>query len=378
MLLMVFNLAFTFPMSIWGSIITAYENFVFQKLVGIVRIILNPLVMIAMLLIGYRAIGMVVVTTIFNVVTLLINYWYCKKRLKIQVRFGHFQWGFFKEVSVYSFWIFLNAIMDRIYWSTGQFVLGMFKGAATVAIYAIAVQLYSLYIGFSTSISGVFLPKITSMVTQKNSEKEISDIFIKTGRIQFIIMSFVLSGFILFGRQFIHIWAGADYDEAYIIALFLFIPGTVPLIQNLGIVILQAKNQMKFRSLCYVFISTIGLLISIPLAKLYGGIGCVIGTTFSVVMGQIVIINIYYRYKIHIDIISFWKEIAKMVVAPLSLVLLGFLFLNNKEVNTLSILILYITAFSIIYILVFYKFSMNQYERQLFTVPLSRLLNKLR
>ena len=33
MLLMVFNLAFTFPMSIWGSIITAYENFVFQKLV---------------------------------------------------------------------------------------------------------------------------------------------------------------------------------------------------------------------------------------------------------------------------------------------------------------------------------------------------------
>ena len=82
-------------MSIWGSIITAYENFVFQKLVGIVRIILNPLVMIAMLLIGYRAIGMVVVTTIFNVVTLLINYWYCKKRLKIQVRFGHFQWGFF-------------------------------------------------------------------------------------------------------------------------------------------------------------------------------------------------------------------------------------------------------------------------------------------
>ena len=67
-----------------------------------------------------------------------------------------------------------------------------------------------------------------------------------------------------------------------------------------------------------------------------------------------------------------------MVVAPLSLVLLGFLFLNNKEVNTLSILILYITAFSIIYILVFYKFSMNQYERQLFTVPLSRSLNKLR
>ena len=35
MLLMVFNIAFTFPMSIWGAIITAYEDFIFQRLVNI-------------------------------------------------------------------------------------------------------------------------------------------------------------------------------------------------------------------------------------------------------------------------------------------------------------------------------------------------------
>lgn len=376
MLLMIFNLAFTFPMSIWGAIITAYENFVFQQLVGIVRVILNPLVMIMMLLMGYRAIGMVVVTTIFNVVTLLINYWYCKRELKIQVRFGHFRWGFFKEVSVYSFWIFLNAIMDRIYWSTGQFVLGVFKGAATVAVYAVAIQLYTLYMSFSTSISGVFLPKITSMITQKSSDKEISDIFIKMGRIQFVIMSFVLSGFILFGRQFINLWAGTDYDEAYMIALLLFIPGTVPLIQNLGIVILQAKNQMKFRSLCYVFVSIIGLLVSIPLAKLYGGIGCVIGTSLSVVLGQVFIINIYYYKVIHIDVIRFWKEIAKMMISPLIFIIFCLLFINDKDINSFSILILYVIAFSVIYVFGFYKFSMNKYERELFVLPLFRLLGK--
>lgn len=96
MLLMVFNIAFTFPMSIWGAIITAYENFVFQKMVGIVRIILNPAVMIVLLLIGYKAIAMVVATTIFNVVTLLINYWYCKNKLQIKVRVRSFQMGLFQ------------------------------------------------------------------------------------------------------------------------------------------------------------------------------------------------------------------------------------------------------------------------------------------
>lgn len=65
MLLMTLNLAITFPFSLFGSIITAYEDFIFQKLINIARIILNPLVMVVMLNMGYKAIGMVVVTTTF-------------------------------------------------------------------------------------------------------------------------------------------------------------------------------------------------------------------------------------------------------------------------------------------------------------------------
>ena len=261
MLLMVFNIAFTFPMSIWGAIITAYENFVFQKLVNIARIILNPLVMILLLSMGYKAITMVVVITLFNVATLCINAWYCKYRLNIKVKFARFKWEFLKEVSIYSFWLFLNAIMDRIYWSTGQFVLGMFAGAMAVAVYAIAIQLEHIFMSFSTAITNVFLPKITAMVARGHSEKEISDLFIRTGRIQYLVMAFILTGFILFGKQFVILWAGSAYEEAYYISLLFFIPLTVPLIQNLGITILQARNQMKFRSSLYVVIAICSLYI---------------------------------------------------------------------------------------------------------------------
>lgn len=376
MLLMIFNLAFTFPMSIWGAIITAYENFVFQKLVGIVRVILNPLVMIMMLLMGYRAIGMVVVTTIFNVVTLLINYWYCKKELKIQVCFGHFQWGFFKEVSVYSFWIFLNAIMDRIYWSTGQFVLGMFKGAAMVAVYAVAIQLQAIYIGFSTAMSGVFLPKVTAMVTKENNEKAISDLFIRTGRIQYLIMAFILTGFIVFGKSFICLWAGAEYEEAYWIALCFFIPLTVPLIQNLGITILQARNQMKFRSTLYVFIAIASLCISIPLAKLYGGIGCAVGTALALIAGQVIAMNIYYHRVIHIDIPKFWKEIGKISFTPLGIGLLFYCLFRVYEINTVWMFVVSILVFSLAYIPLVWFSGMNSYEKELFISPMRRIANR--
>lgn len=377
LLLMTFNLAITFPFSIFGSIIIAYEDFVFQKLINIARIILNPIAMIVMLFMGYRAIGMVVITTLFNILTLLINCWYCYHKIHIKIYFRHFKWGFLKEISIYSFWIFLNTIMDRIYWSTGQFVLGIYSGAVSVAIYAVAIQLQGIYMSFSTAISGVFLPKITSIVTHSNDNRIISDLFIRIGRIQYIIMVFILTGFIIFGRQFIMLWAGNDYEEAYGITLLFFIPLIIPLIQNLGITILQARNQMKFRSLLYVMIALLSLGLSIPLAKHYGGMGCAVSTAFALIAGQVIGMNIYYHKKVGIDILLFWKEIGKMSLVPLGLGVVTYVILQYASLpDTVFHLGLSILLFSAVYIPMYWFYGMNEYERQLFSEPIKRILHK--
>ena len=189
MIILIFNLAVTFPLSIFGAVVTAYEDFIFQKVVQIVRILLNTVVMICLLKMGYRAVAMVVVQTLFNLVTLLLNYYYCRRKIGIRIVFGRFRWGFLREVTVYSFWIFLNAIMDRIYWGTGQFVLGATVGTAAVAVFAVAIYLKDMYYSFSTSISGVFLPKVTAMITTGASEQTVSDLFIRIGRIQYIVLA---------------------------------------------------------------------------------------------------------------------------------------------------------------------------------------------
>ncbi len=377
--LMTFNLAFTFPMSIWGSIMTAYERFVFQRVVSIVRSVLNPVVMVLLLAIGYKAVAMVVVTTIFNVVTLLINWWYCKYRLYIKIRFAKFHWWFLKEVSVYSFWIFLNAIMDRIYWSTGQFVLGVYRGAIAIAIYAVAIQLQNMYMMFSSAITGVFLPKVTSMVSKGAKDEDISDLFIRTGRLQYIVMAFILSAFIVFGKPFILLWAGAGYTDAYYLCLMFFIPLTVPLIQNLGITILQARNQMKFRSLLYIIIALASLALSILLAKPYGGYGCAFATSLALFLGQVVIMNIYYQRRQHLDMVRFWKEIAKMSVVPICFIVAGLFVTNSALSGSVSIIRFAVLGlvFTAVYGMAFWHFSMSRDERLLIVQPLANLRNRI-
>lgn len=376
MLLMVFNLAITFPLSIFGSIITAYENFVFPKVVSIVRIILNTVTMVVLLEIGYRAIGMVVVTTLFNIATLLLNFWYCKARLRIKIYFKYFEWKLLKEVATYSFFIFLNIIMDRIYWSTGQFVLGSLAGAVAVAVYAIAINFQAMYMNFSTAISGVFLPKVTAMATKNKSDIEISNLFIRTGRIQYIVMSFILSGFILFGKQFIVLWAGADYTDAYFIALLFLIPATIPLVQNLGITILQARNQMKFRSFLYIAIAICSLGLQIPLTRLFGGIGCAIGVSIAIVVGQIIGMNIYYYKKQAIDIPEFWKEILKMSISPFVLSIATYFMLMRFPLDTPVNLAIGVLLYTFVYLPLFWVFSMNNFERELLRRPIVNFLKK--
>ena len=378
MLFLIFNLAVTFPLSIFGSIITAYEHFVFPKLINIIRTVLNTMIMVCLLEMGYKAVAMVVLQSIFNLLTLIINYIYCKYRLKIKLFFRNFQWKFLKEVSIYSFWIFLNVIMDRIYWSTGQFVLGAFVGTAAVAVFAVAIQLEQMYMQFSTAISSVFLPKVTSMVARNDNPKEISDIFIRTVRIQYIIMSLILTGFVIFGRDFIKLWAGNAYENTYIITLLFFISLTIPLIQNLGITILQARNQMKFRSLLYIIIATFSLIFQIILAKKYAGIGCAIAIAGALFLGQGLIMNIYY-YKVQkLDILSFWKEIMKMSFIPIILAVSTMYILHYLTIKNWISLGMAVTIFMLIYFPLFFRYSMNKFERDLFIKPLENIIHKIK
>ena len=377
MLLLTFNLAVTFPMSIFGSIITAYEEFVFPRIINILRVILNTAVMIVLLHLGYKAIAMVVVQTFFNILTLILNYFYCKYRIRIRLFFNHFDWSLLKEIALYSLWIFMAAIVDRIYLSTGQFVLGAICGTIEVSVFAVAMTLNGMYTQFSTALSSVFLPKVTSMVTLSKSDNEISDLFVSTGRIQFIVMSFILTGYILFGKVFMELWAGSEYENAYYIGLLIFIPGIIPLCENLGITIMQARNQMKFRSISYLIIAFFCLALQIILAKKYGGLGCALAICISTLLGHIILMNFYYYKKQRIDVIKYAIEILKMAIIPAVFCIVYFLFFNRfVDISNWYRLVICIISFSLLYCPLAYALQLNNYERSLVKHVLLKVISK--
>lgn len=374
--LLIINLALTFPNSVFNCSITAHEKFLFQKLLILFQNIFSPFLTLPLLIMGYGSIGMVSVTTFLTFALLLSNVFFCFKKLHIRFMFQELQVGLLKEMWVFTFFIFLNQIIDQVNWSVDKFLLGRFAGTTAVAVYGVGGQINSMYLEFSTSISNVFVPKVNRIVAESNDNEQLTKLFTKVGRIQFLVLGLVLSGFIFFGYPFVKMWAGEEYGASYAVAILLIVPVTVPLVQNLGIEIQRAKNMHKVRSIVYLFNAIANVFISVPLIKFFGPAGAALGTAISLFAGNIIFMNWYYHARIGMNMIYFWQEIAKFIPAFIAPCVVGIAIMKFINITGLVKLGVFAGVYAAVYGLSMYFLGMNEEEKQLVMGPIRKIIRK--
>jgi O-antigen/teichoic acid export membrane protein len=365
LVLLVINVMLTLPGNVFLATINSHEKFVFTRLVKILKTVLQPFVVIAILRFHAEAIAVVWVQVLFNIAVLVLNFMYSRWGLHVKVRLHAFDSSLVFSMLRFSFFIFLNAIVDQLYWKTDSLILGILFDTSVVAVYSIASQIVGYYTSLSSAISSVFLPRLSRLATKKDSLGEINALFLKNGRIQFELLGLILSGFVIFGKPFISLLAGKAFLPAYAMVLVVMIPLTIPLIQNTGIYVLQAMNKHAFRSIVYFVMAVSNVIVSIPMAKRFGGLGCASVTGVCMLLGNGFVINYYYHHEIHLDIRRFWKQILRLVI-PVSLAFwVGFFVFYSMEIESWSMLALNILGYMLFYFLVLWIGGFNTYEKDL-------------
>lgn len=381
MIVLTVNLAISFPMSVFQSIVSANERFIFLKLLGMLKTVGGPLVTLPLLLMGYRSVAMVCMTLLITCITDVLYLMYVVVGLRNRFVFRGFDRCLLKGLFVYTSFIAINIIIDQINLNVDKVLLGRYRGTAATAVYAVGYSLYHYYSMSSTAVSSVFVPRVHRIVKQNENLRErsvaLTDLFIRVGRIQFLILGLIVTGIIFFGKQFIILWAGPEYNDAYYVLLLLCIPATVPLIQNTGIEIQRALNRHQFRSVAYLIMAIHNLVVSIFLCQLYGAVGCAVGTAISFILANGLIMNVYYHKKCEINIILFWKEIrniAKGLLFPLVSGLVICFVLNTREPIGLMFAI---ALYCVIYAVSMWCFGMNASEKDLIRKPIHKMIQGL-
>lgn len=380
MLLLTVNLTISFPMSVFSTIISANERFVFLKLLGMVRTVLGPLVNLPLLLMGFKSIGLVTASLIFNLITDCVYVYYVVYRLNNRFTFNGIEKNLFKSLFGFTFFIALNMIVDQINTGIDRVLLGRFIGTAEVAVYSVGSNLYTHYKQISVAVSGVFTPRIHRIYNKYQNESErnafLTELFIKVGRIQFLILMLFVSGIVIFGRAFIRFWVGDGYESSYYVALLLVIPTTIPLMQNLGIEIQRAANKHQFRSIIYFFMAIANLIMTIFLCQIYGAAGAAFGTAISVILANGIIMNIYYYKKLGIDIPAFWKGILQIMAGMLPAFIVGVTIMLFIEITSVWTMLGFIVVYTAIYCTSVWLLSMNPFEKELIASSIRKITSK--
>lgn len=377
MAFLVVSMALSFFNSVFQSQISAHNKFIWLKFVELLSYLATPIITLPLLILGLGSEAMVAVTTGVTFASCVINFFYAYKKLGVRFCFNNFDFSLFKEMANFTFYIFLNIIIEQINWSMDKLILGRVSGTNSVAIYAVGGQIVQLYRTVCGAIRSVFVPQINDMVVNRVDMQTLTKLFAKLGRVIYCVCFLIVSGFTVFGREFIRYWAGEGYDNSYIVALAMMIPLIVAIIEGPGIDIQRAMNKHKVRSIVYAFIAIANLLMSIYLAKRYGEVGAAIGTGISMIIGQGIFMNFYYWKNMHLKMGFFWREILRLIPASGVVLLVGFIISKFVYWDTLLSLGVCIAIYVVTYAAVFYVVGFNQYEKHLFSEPIKKILKRV-
>ena len=358
MVIMTVSTAISFPVSVLSSVSVAYEKYIFRKMVDMIATIATPILNLIVLFLGYASIGLAMIGLGIQLIYGIIFIWYCKQKLNVVPRFKDMPFYMVKEILGFSIYVFASSIIDMLYWATDKVLIGAVLGTVAVAVYNIGGTFTSMLQNMSSAISGVFGTRVNMMVFGNQPMEKLSELLIRIGRLQY---------YIVFGQIFIDVWAGKDYSQAYIIGLLTMVPLAVPLIQSIAFSVISAQNKLKFRTIVYAVIAVLNVIGTILAMPKFGIIGAAACTAVAFIVGNGILMNWYYWKVIKLDIIGFWKNIIRISIAPVIMVVVGTVALRVITVKKLWMVLILGVMYVVLFGIASWILEMNDYEKSLVT-----------
>ena len=134
-------------------------------------------------------------------------------------------------------------------------------------------------------------------------------------KVSIIGLGFV--GFLTLGKKFICMWIGAEYSSVWMLTLIMVTPLMLSMTQSFGISILIAKNKYKMRAIMLLCVGAISAIVGYLLSLMWGAKGAALGTGLALLLGPGLAMNIYYYFKIGLNIPRFMRKVWGAMLLPL-------------------------------------------------------------
>lgn len=367
LLFTVANAAITLGTAVYTNVIVAYERFTISKGSSILQIILRMILTVVVLKLGIGSLGVVAVNLLMTILCRGFFVAYVFGAIKLRPNFRGISFGFIKEIVVYSSWILVQMVATQINASMDQILLGALVSgsAAIIAVYSVGTQVVQYYQSIGSSFNGVLMPGVVRLVEQGASAQRICDEMVRIGRLVFLVLGLIWSGFAGFGQQFIELWAGSVNADAYYVSILLMTAYLFILTEAIGTQMLWAKNEHKEQALLKLGVVLLNIVLTIILIKWKPLIGATIGTFISLVVGDIVVMNVVFSKKLKISMRQYYRDLFKGLLFCVLVTAVAGLAINWLPLAGWMGLVLKISLMCMIYAILLWTCGLNTYEKKL-------------
>lgn len=374
------NMILAIPLRPLGCVPGAYQKFIVPGVVRLCTSLLNTGLTVALLFLGYRAIGLTVLAVGMGIFNLLWGLYYTLGVLGARVVFRKPDWILYRSMFGFSVWIFLNQIMDMFYWQAGSPILANVSGTVAVSVFTLGISFSNYFMTASTAISGVLAPKLMHMVALDASKEDLTNVMIRAGRLQLFLLSMILLGFAFLGQDFLRLWVGKSMGDnvatVWLGAITVIIPLIIPLTQNTGLAILQALSIHRGRAIILFYSSLVCVILGYVLSLFFGPIGMFVGTAVSLTFGQVIMINIYYKRKAGLLIGTYFRRTYFPMFLPcIILVVSGFALNYLWHVDTWGDLFAFVVVYGGLIFVTLFSLYLNKDEKNMFISPMKNIMH---
>lgn len=349
----------------FDGILLAYEQYVIQRGLSVVRIITKIIFIFLFVIVSDSVVGIVVGDLCASVLCLIISIVIAKRKIQYKAKLYAFDKILFKDAMVLALALMLQSIVTYANNALDKYIVGSFLNNSAVTIYSMALLIYEVFQDMTISVNSVFLPQVSKTIASGGTGEDITNTVIKVGRFQCVLCMGMFCGFALFGKQFLILWAHSDIGEAWDMSMILMIGAIVPLCETTCLSVLAVKNKRMFRSLVLLAIAVCNIVLSIILLKRIGIIGVAIGTMISVLIGNTLVMNLYYKTKMKLNVNRIFTEVFPRIGIAAVITSVFILPLRLYVKNNLLTFFLGIIGFSIIYAFLLYHIALNDEEKQM-------------
>ncbi len=380
LVLTVINAAITLGSSVFYNVIIAYSKFTVSKGTSIIQIIVRIILTIVALKLGFKSVAIVVINLLLTIVTRLFYILYVLYVIKLKPRFKNINFGFIREIVAYSAFMLLQMIATQINCHADQVLLGMFvaSSAVIIAVYGVGTQIVQYFQSIGQALGGILMPGVVKLVEKGATPKQLQDEMVRIGRYSLSILGIIFVGFAVNGKTFLSVWIGDGYTESYFVALILMLAYVFILTESIGTQILWAKNKHQLQSVIKFCIVIVNVALTIVLIKWNPLIGATIGTFISLMLGDVLCMNIVFRKEIGISIKEYYSGLFRGILPSLVLSGISGYLLSLFYSSGLVSMVINIIVMLVVYVATMWIFGFNKAEKKMLQGIACRLTNKFK